>query len=123
MSRKEKIRTGEAGNNPPPQVDSRAVWAYDTEREMWYILDFPTRDELIAHAEKFGPDLVAETAAECGFGVEELAQLIERLDVIALNRYKRDHKGLSGSFKRARSTPEKRAKKLLGITDEEVTEE
>ncbi len=104
-------RTGDGDIKPPPQVYSNAVWAYRAEDQSWYLMDPPTREELIKHAERFGVDQIAETAVECGYGLEELIALIERLDMIDATRKVKDGKRFSSGGKR--STAEKRAKKLL----------
>lgn len=76
----------------------------------------PSRADLVAHARRYGTDLVAESAAEY-MGVTELAALIAQLDVI--DRERAAARRYSGKPKRLRS-PEVRARRLLGIEDEEV---
>lgn len=120
VRRKIKERTGEADVKPPPQVHPAAVWGYNSESELWYLVDSPTRDDLINHAERFGVDQVAETAAELGYGLEELIALIERLDMIDSIRVAKENRRYSRGGKRA--SAEKRAKKLLNWV-EEPTEE
>ncbi len=75
----------------------------------------PTFAELVRHAERFGVECVAETAAEF-MGVESLTALIVALDRIAgVEDAKREYSRLP----RRRVSAEDRAKKLLGIEDED----
>ncbi len=76
----------------------------------------PTRAELLAHAAKYGTELVADTAAE-SMDVESLTSLIAQLDRL-------DTKAASGRRytvkRRGRvKSPEERAMEMLGIEPEE----
>lgn len=119
MARRVKITERSADDidlKPPPQVYSNVIWGYRAG-DGWFIPDPPTRDELLKHAERFGTDQVAETAAECGYGLEEMIALIERLDQIDVMRAKKE--GFKFGAKQKRSTPEKRAKKILNWVEPE----
>ena len=78
-----------------------------------------TTQGLKKHAKKFGIEGVAETAAELGFSVDELADLIEWLDEEEYTQLKSVAKQFTPDKKRHRKTYEQRAKDLLGITDPE----
>lgn len=126
MGRKKKIvastRPGDGEElKPPPSVYHGVVWGYSHESGLWFLPDAPTRDELIKHAERFGTDQVAETAAELGYSLEDMTFLIERLDQIDIVRAKKE--GLKFGAKVKRTSPEKRAKKLLNWVEPEVEEE
>lgn len=76
----------------------------------------PTLDELKKHAEKFGTEMVVETAAELGYGLDSCINLMEfcdRANVADLKKYKPYAK--APKLKSA----EDRCKELLGIVDEE----
>lgn len=102
---------------PPPSVYHGVVWGYSHTTGQWFLPEKPTREELIKHAERFGTDQVAETAADLGFGLEDLTFLIERLDQIDVTRAKKD--GLKFGAKVKRTSPEKRAKKMLNWVEPE----
>ena len=106
---------------PPPSVYNGVVWGYSHERQQWFLPEKPTREELIKHAERFGTDQVAETAAEIGFTLEDLTFLIERLDQIDVMRAKKE--GLKFGAKQKRTSAEKRAKKMLNWTEPETDDE
>lgn len=76
-----------------------------------------TTASLKQHAKRFGIEGVAETAAEAGFSVEELADLIEWLDDEEYSQLKKSSR--YATQKRHRKTYKQRAKDLLGITDPE----
>ena len=74
-------------------------------------------DVLIAHAEKYGIDGVAETAVDLCFEAEELAELIESLDALHERHMdsKQDRKrlGLTGVAPNYRKTPLERAEAMI----------
>lgn len=74
-------------------------------------------EDLVKHAEKYGIDGITDTAIEAGYGVEELAKLIERMDAVETALLKKISR--YNTPKRHRLTYEERAKRLLGIEDEE----
>lgn len=74
-----------------------------------------TETVLLRHAQRFGTEGVIETAVESRFSVERLASLIEKLDAI---EYERDQRRFK-TVKKHRLTYEERAKRALGISDEE----
>lgn len=71
---------------------------------------------LLRHAEKFGVDGCTDTAVECGYGVEELAALIEELDKIEAAHLKKRVRFYSETKRRL--SYEERARRLLGIEDD-----
>lgn len=78
--------------------------------------DIPTIDDLMKHAEKFGTDMVVETAAECGYGLDACVRLMDFCDRQDAIDFKKNHR--FGSPKKQKSS-EVRCKLLLGIEDEE----
>lgn len=78
----------------------------------------PTAQQLREHAEKFGIDGVAETAAEAGMGEESLTTLIASLDRIN-STFRRDPKRKLLYRTPAKTSPARRARELLGIEEPE----
>ena len=77
----------------------------------------PTLKELCDQAKRFGPDQVAETAAQWRYSVEEVARVIEACDEAEHAIAKK--KSRYATRKKHKLSYEERAKRLLGITDEE----
>ena len=73
----------------------------------------PTMAQLRAHAERFGVDEVAETAAELGYSEERLTSLIVSLDLIDASRRQRGVRPFGPAGKRRAA--DRRARDLLGL--------
>lgn len=107
---------------PPPPAPAKPMLPRETARRLLVIrLDGtreyaprPTRAELLRHAEKYGVEMVADTAAE-HMDVEPLASLIAQLDKIEDTRGKKDTRYYT---KPRRKPAEVRAMALLGIEPE-----
>ena len=83
------------------------------------LLPWPTTAELLKHAERYGTECVAESAAEF-MGEEGLTALIGRLDVLDRRRGERENAGRRITRSKAKLRPaEVRARALLGIPEEE----
>lgn len=76
----------------------------------------PTIAQLEKHAARFGSEGVAQTAVELGYGLDAVARLIDSCDRadLELIRKQRPNARLD-----KRDPAETRAKKMLGITDED----
>jgi hypothetical protein len=77
----------------------------------------PRVPDLLRHAERFGTEMVPETAVEAGYGLDTCTHVVEscsRIDSVAgVRRYVR------GRLKK-QLTPEARARELMGLPDDDV---
>lgn len=78
-----------------------------------------TAQKLREHAEKYGIDGVAETAAESGMNEESLTALIISLDRINAT-FRRDQKKKHLYVTPAKKPADRRARELLGIEEPET---
>lgn len=79
--------------------------------------EVPEVVELQRHADKFGSEMVVETAAELGYGFDTLVRLTDHCDRSDTELYKktRDRSFLSGK----KGTTEDRVRNLLGVEKDE----
>ena len=92
--------------------ERRTMMRLFTERNN---LKAPDVKSLTRHAERFGSGLVVETAAELGYGFDELVRLTDACDRIDAKRAREEHPHRKRSKLKA---SEDRVKELLGTKKE-----
>lgn len=92
---------------------TRRIPRISTEGEI-SVAEVPTFEQLVRHAERFGPNQVVETAILLGYPLDFCVRLQVRCDVLERVAYAKGHDGLTGSYTAPKSTPEDRVKKLMG---------
>lgn len=83
------------------------------------LMPTPTIEQLVKHAERFGTHMVPQTACDLGFGLDAVTRLITQCDRVDQEHAKTKKPWAPAFYSKPKQAPETRAKKLLGITDED----